>query len=404
MCEELRELFFKHVCQTSKEPIGLVVERSKGSFVYTSDGKAYLDFMSGIAVNNIGHTNDEVVKAIVEQANKFLHVMVYGEFVLEPQVKLAKRLSELLPDPLNVVYFTNSGTEANEGALKVAKKFTGRKKLIAFEGSFHGDTHGSLSVTGRDVYRKPFEPLLPNVVFLPFDDVSRLKEIDEETAAVITEPIQGEGGVRIPSERFMRTLRERCNEVGALLIFDEVQTGFGRTGKMFAMEHWGVVPDIVTLAKALGGGMPLGAFVGREEVMETLSKEPPLCHVTTFGGHPVCCAAGLASINVIVRMRLWERAREVGNYIIDRLRSLKRNSKCISDVRGLGLMIGVEFISGQVARTVVSEALKRCLILGWTLHSDKVVRITPPLTINEDEVEMGLHIIEEAIRECEASL
>jgi 4-aminobutyrate aminotransferase-like enzyme len=202
----------------------------------------------------------------------------------------------------------------------------------------------------------------------------------------------------------MRTLRERCNEVGALLIFDEVQTGFGRTGKMFAMEHWGVVPDIVTLAKALGGGMPLGAFVGREEVMETLSKEPPLCHVTTFGGHPVCCAAGLASINVIVRMRLWERAREVGNYIIDRLRSLKRNSKCISDVRGLGLMIGVEFISGQVARTVVSEALKRCLILGWTLHSDKVVRITPPLTINEDEVEMGLHIIEEAIRECEASL
>lgn len=397
--EELRQLFLRHVCQTSDEPIGLVVERASGSLVYTVDGEAYLDFMSGIAVCNIGHTHPKVVSAIIEQAQRYLHVMVYGEYVLEPQVMLAKRLSELLPEPLNVVYFTNSGTEANEGAIKVAKKFTRRRKLVAFEGSFHGDTHGSLSVTGRSVYREPFEPLLPNVVFLPFNDVDALREIDEQTAAVIVEPIQGEGGIRIPSERFMKELRSRCTQVGALLIFDEVQTGFGRTGKMFAMEHWDVVPDIVTLAKALGGGMPIGAFVGSADVMKTLSSEPPLSHVTTFGGHPVCCAAALASIDVIVGERLWERASTVGEYILSKLQSFKEQSNLISDVRGLGLLIGVEFVSADAARRFVSESFKRRLILGWTLHSNRVVRIAPPLNVSDDEVEMAMRIIEEALLE-----
>ncbi len=399
--EELRQLFFRHVCQTSKEPIGLVVKSAAGSFIYTVDGEAYLDFMSGIAVCNIGHTHPKVVSAIVEQAQKYLHVMVYGEYVLEPQVMLAKRLSELLPEPLNVVYFTNSGTEANEGAIKVAKKFTRRKKLIAFEGSFHGDTHGSLSVTGRWVYREPFEPLLPNVVFLPFNDIDALREIDEQTAAVIVEPIQGEGGIRIPSERFMKELRNRCTQVGALLIFDEVQTGFGRTGRMFAMEHFGVVPDIVTLAKALGGGMPVGAFVGSANVMETLSSEPPLSHVTTFGGHPVCCAAALASLDVIVGERLWERASTIGEYILSRLRTLKERSNLISDVRGLGLLIGIEFISADAARRFVSESLKRHLILGWTLHSDRVVRVAPPLNVGDEEVEMAMSTMEEALLQSE---
>lgn len=401
--DELKELFFKHVCQTSSEPIGLVVERAKGSFIYAIDGEAYLDFMSGVAVNNIGHTHPKVVSAIIEQAQKYLHVMVYGEYVLEPQVELAKRLSELLPEPLNVVYFTNSGTEANEGALKAAKKFTRKRKLVAFEGSFHGDTHGSLSVTGRNVYREPFEPLLPNVVFLPFNDIDALSQIDEQTAAVIVEPIQGEGGIRIPSEKFMKELRRRCDDVGALLIFDEVQTGFGRTGKMFAMEHWDIVPDIVTLAKALGGGMPIGAFVGRRDVMETLSKEPPLSHVTTFGGHPICCAAALASIDVIVTERLWERASSTGEYILNRLRRLKVSSSLISDVRGLGLLIGIELVSGEVARQFVSHSLKRHLILGWTLHTDRVVRIAPPLNVSDEEVEMAMRIIEESLRECEES-
>lgn len=399
--EELRQLFLRHVCQTSDEPIGLVVERARGSFVYTVDGEAYLDFMSGIAVCNIGHTHPKVVSAVIEQAQKYLHVMVYGEYVLEPQVMLAKRLSELLPEPLNVVYFTNSGTEANEGAIKVAKKFTRRRKLIAFEGSFHGDTHGSLSVTGRSVYREPFEPLLPDVVFLPFNDVDALREIDEKTAAVIVEPIQGEGGIRIPSERFVKELRNRCTQVGALLIFDEVQTGFGRTGKMFAMEHWDIVPDIVTLAKALGGGMPIGAFVGSADVMKTLSSEPPLSHVTTFGGHPVCCAAALASIDVIVGERLWERASAVGEYVLGRLRRLKEQSELISDVRGLGLLMGVEFVSADVAKKFVSESFKRHLILGWTLHSNRVVRIAPPLNVSDDEVEMAMRIIEEALQVLE---
>ncbi|MCS7254112.1 MAG: aspartate aminotransferase family protein [Armatimonadota bacterium] len=397
--EELRRLFLRHVCQTSSEPLGLVVERASGSFVYTVDGEAYLDFMSGIAVNNIGHTHPKVVSAIVEQAQKYLHVMVYGEYVLEPQVTLAKRLSELLPEPLDVVYFTNSGTEANEGALKVAKKFTRRSKLIAFDGSFHGDTHGSLSVTGRSVYREPFEPLLTNVTFLPFNDVDALGEIDEQTAAVIVEPIQGEGGIRIPSERFMRELRSRCDQVGALLIFDEVQTGFGRTGRMFALEHWGIVPDIITLAKALGGGMPIGAFVGRADVMGTLSQEPPLSHVTTFGGHPVCCAAALASLDVIIGERLWERANTVGEYIIGRLRKLKWGSNLILDVRGLGLLIGIEFAHEGAARRFVSQSLKRRLILGWTLHSERVVRVAPPLNVSDDEVEMAMDIMEKALRE-----
>ncbi|HID08185.1 MAG TPA: aspartate aminotransferase family protein, partial [Armatimonadetes bacterium] len=326
---ELRRYFHQYVCQTSDEPMGLVVERAEGARIYTVDGDSYLDFMAGIAVNNIGHTHPRVVQAIVEQARKYLHAMVYGEYVLKPQVELAMKLSKLLPDPLEVVYFTNSGTEANEGALKVAKKFTRRSKLIAFTGSFHGDTHGSLSVTGREVYRNPFQPLLPNVTFVPFNDIRALEAIDERTAAVITEPIQGEGGVRIPDDNFLPALRQRCDETGALLIFDEVQTALGRTGKLFAMEHWGVVPDIVTLAKALGGGMPLGAFVGRRDVMRALSHDPPLCHVTTFGGHPVCCAAALASLDVILDGCLWERSAKVGNRIMQHLRELAQSMPII---------------------------------------------------------------------------
>ncbi|MDC4204710.1 MAG: aspartate aminotransferase family protein [Candidatus Manganitrophus sp.] len=395
----LRRRFRRYVCQTSPHPIGLEIDHASGSYLYTTDGKAYLDFISGIGVANIGHTNRAVVKAIQTQAEKYLHVMVYGEYIQSPQVELAARLAQCLPKKLSQVYFTNSGTEANEGALKLAKKWTGRKRLISFEGSFHGDSHGACSVTGREIYRKPFEPLLPGVAFLPFNDLDALKQIDDSVAAVITEPIQGEGGMRIPDDRFLPALRARCTEVGALLIFDEVQTGFGRTGKLFAMEHSETVPDILTVAKSMGGGMPLGAFISSPEIMKSLSVDPPLSHVTTFGGHPVCCAAGLASLNFIIENDLPGRADGMGEKLRSALRKLGQEIETIRAVRGKGLMIGLELSNQKETARFVQRCLKAGLILGWTLHTNTVVRIAPPLTLSEKELREGLRIIEKALRQ-----
>ncbi|WDT74095.1 MAG: aspartate aminotransferase family protein [Candidatus Manganitrophus sp.] len=395
----LRRRFRRYVCQTSPHPIGLEIDHASGSYLYTTDGKAYLDFISGIGVANIGHTNRAVVKAIQTQAEKYLHVMVYGEYIQSPQVELAARLAQCLPKNLSQVYFTNSGTEANEGALKLAKKWTGRKRLISFEGSFHGDSHGACSVTGREIYRKPFEPLLPGVAFLPFNDLDALKQIDDSVAAVITEPIQGEGGMRIPDDRFLPALRARCTEVGALLIFDEVQTGFGRTGKLFAMEHSETVPDILTVAKSMGGGMPLGAFISSPEIMKSLSVDPPLSHVTTFGGHPVCCAAGLASLNFIIENDLPGRADRMGEKLRSALRKLGQEIETIRAVRGKGLMIGLELSNQKETARFVQRCLKAGLILGWTLHTNTVVRIAPPLTLSEKELREGLRIIEKALRQ-----
>lgn len=394
----LRRRFRRYVCQTSPHPIGLEIDHASGSYLYTTDGKAYLDFISGIGVANIGHTNRAVVKAIKTQAEKYLHVMVYGEYIQSPQVELATRLAQCLPKNLSQVYFTNSGTEANEGALKLAKKWTGRKRLISFEGSFHGDTHGACSVTGREIYRKPFEPLLPGVSFLPFNNLDALKQIDDSVAAVITEPIQGEGGMRIPDDRFLPALRARCTEVGALLIFDEVQTGFGRTGKLFAMEHSETVPDILTVAKSMGGGMPLGAFISSPKIMKSLSVDPPLSHVTTFGGHPVCCAAGLASLNFIIENDLPGRADRMGEKLRAALRKLGQEIETIRAIRGKGLMIGLELSNQKETARFVQRCLKAGLILGWTLHTNTVVRIAPPLTLSEKDLREGLRIIEKALR------
>ncbi|MFY9269131.1 MAG: aspartate aminotransferase family protein [Candidatus Manganitrophaceae bacterium] len=394
----LRRRFLRHLCQTSPNPIGLEIERASGSYIYTTDGKAYLDFISGIGVANIGHTDPAVVRAVTAQTKRYLHVMVYGEYLQAPQIDLATRLAQLLPKPLSQVYFTNSGTEANEGALKLAKKFSGRKRLVGFEGSFHGDTHGACSVTGREVYRKPFEPLLPEVSFLPFNDLKALRKINRSVAAVITEPIQGEGGIRIPDDRFLPALRARCSEVGALLIFDEVQTGFGRTGKLFAMEHWKVIPDILTVAKSMGGGMPLGAFVSSPKIMQTLSVDPPLSHVTTFGGHPVSCAAGLAALDLVVKKNLPERAGRIGEKIRTALRKMAEKSDAIRDVRGKGLMIGLELSDPERTARFIGRCRKAGLILGWTLHTETVVRIAPPLTLSEPEMQKGLAIIEKALR------
>ncbi len=389
--------FLKYICQTSLTPVGLEIDHASGSCLYTTDGKKYLDFLSGIGVANIGFTHPAVVRAVQRQVEQYLHVMVYGEYVLAPQVDLAEKLVSLLPGTVNQVYFTNSGTEANEGALKLAKKFTGRKRLVSFEGSFHGDTQGACSVTGREVYRRPFEPLLPGVTFLPFNDVGCLDEINESVAAVITEPIQGEGGVRIPNRNFLAALRERCDAVGALLIFDEVQTGFGRTGKLFAMEHWGVTPDIVTLAKGMGGGLPLGAFASCREVMSSLSSNPPLSHVTTFGGHPVSCAAGLSALNVILEENLVQKAEKDGALIRSRLREMAARTPGIRDVRGMGMMIGLELSQPAMAERLVKGVFDLGLILGWTLHTKTVIRIMPPLTTPKNEIMEGLEIIESVL-------
>jgi len=391
-----RQDFLEFICQTSPQPIGLEIDHAAGSYLYTKDGKRYLDFISGIGVANIGHAHPKVVAAVCAQAQKYLHVMVYGEYLLSPQIALAKKLVSLLPPPLNQVYFTNSGAEANEGALKLAKKYSGRRRLIAFEGSFHGDTHGACSVTGRDIYRRPFEPLLPEVSFLPFNKIEALDAIDAGVAAVITEAIQGEGGIRVPDDDFLPALRAQCDAVGALLIFDEVQTGFGRTGKHFAMEHWGVVPDLVTFAKGMGGGMPLGAFVGRRQLMTTLSTDPPLSHVTTFGGHPVSCAAALAGLDVLLDEGLAEQAEKKGAQIRQRLKRLAQKHKAIREIRGKGLMIGLELDSAESTQAFVRQVFDDGLILGWTLHSDRVIRIMPPLNLTENELEEGLQIIEKA--------
>ncbi|HEV8713903.1 MAG TPA: aspartate aminotransferase family protein [Candidatus Binatia bacterium] len=394
----LREDFFRFICQTSPEPLGIEVARAHGCVVVDTSGREYLDLLSGIGVASLGHTHPAVVQAIGAQAERYLHTMVYGEYLQEPQVRLARRLAEVTPGELSVTYFTNSGTEAVEGALKTARKYTGRSGFVSFVGGFHGDTFGSLSLGGNPVYRIPFEPLLPQVTFLPFNDFDALGQIDETVAAVLIEPIQGEGGVRIPDPEFLPRLRQRCSEVGALLIFDEVITGLGRTGRLFAGEHWDVTPDILVLAKALGGGMPLGAFVGTLAIMATLSRDPPLAHVTTFGGHPVCCAAGLASLEVILHQELPQHAQVKGDELLRKLQSLCGTGG-LSGVRGRGLLIGMDFVTPEATKNFVHNCFAAGLILGWTLHRDTVVRLAPPLIISSAEIDRAVSLMQAVLRQ-----
>ena len=392
----LRDDFLRYVSQTSPAPMGVEVAHSHGCVVTDTSGREYLDLLSGIGVTGIGHTHPAVVQAVQAQAERYLHAMVYGEYIQQPQVDLARRLAELTPGELSVTYFTNSGTEAVEGALKTARKYTGRSGFVSFVGSFHGDTFGSVSVGGNPVYRDPFEPLLPGTTFLPFNDRPALQAIDETVAAVIIEPIQGEGGVRIPDEDYLPALRQRCSEVGTLLIFDEVITGFGRTGRMFAGEHWQVTPDILVVAKALGGGMPLGAFISTPQIMATLSHDPALAHVTTFGGHPVCCAAGLAALDVLLQDRLVQRAQDRGKEFCRRLETLVETGRCTA-VRGRGLLIGLDFTSPQMTQRFVQDCFAQGLVLGWTLHADTVVRLAPPLVISSAEIERAVSIMRQVL-------
>jgi acetylornithine/succinyldiaminopimelate/putrescine aminotransferase len=378
--------FRRFVAQTSDDPIGIEVERASGARIWDVDGRVYLDLIAGIGVASVGHTHPDVVLAIEKQVRRHLHVMVYGEYVQETQVALARRLASVLPPPLSSVYFTSSGAEAIEGSLKLARKWTGRTGFVAFEGGYHGDTMGALSLMAIDTYRRPFEPVVPGARYLPWNDLAALDGIDDTVAAVVIEPVQGEGGVRIPGAELLPALRRRCDETGALLVFDEVITAFGRTGRLFGGEHWNAVPDILVMAKALGGGLPLGAFAARPDVMATLRRDPPLAHVTTFGGHPVSCAAGLAALEITLRDDLTGRSLRVGEWWRRRLRETM-TVPGLADIRGLGLLIGIEFDTPERTRAFVDGCRRRGLLLGWTLHRDTVVRLAPPLTIDEAELE-----------------
>jgi acetylornithine/N-succinyldiaminopimelate aminotransferase len=336
-----------------------------------------------------------VLAAIERQARRHLHVMVYGEYIIETQVKMAGRLAQLLPPGLDRVYLTNSGTEAVEGALKTARKHTGRSAFVAFDGAYHGDTIGALGLAGNDAFRSPFGPFPGPIRHLPYGDERALTQIDGQVAAVVIEPVQAEGGVRIPNRDFIRALRGRCTETGAILVFDEVLTGFGRTGRLFALEHFGVVPDMIVLAKALGGGLPLGAFCANETLIGTLSRNPPLGHITTFGGHPLSCAAGLAALDHIVEHRLWERTETSGELLRNRLKRFI--GRVVSDVRGIGFLIGIEFNEAAKAHEFVAETIARGVIVNWTLNADRVVRIAPPLTISDEDLDLGFAAMDEAL-------
>jgi len=385
--------FYRHVAQTSNSPAGLEIERAEGCYIYTTDGKQYTDLISGIAVSSLGHCHPVVVNAVKEQVDKHMHVMVYGEFIQKPQSELAGLLCSHLPDSLDRVYFVNSGTEAVEGALKLAKKSTGRHKLISFRNSYHGDTHGSLSVTGRDIYRNPFKPLLEDVHFFEFNSTECLDAIDEKTAALILEPIQGEGGIIPADKNWLKEVRNKCTEKGVKLIFDEIQTGFFRTGTLFAFEYYGVVPDILCLAKAMGGGMPIGAFVSSSDTFEAFKFDPPLNHVTTFGGHPVSCAAAHAALNVLVNDDFASKTYQIAKMACEMLKG-----DGITEVRGRGAMLGLQLESAELASKVVEYCLERGVVAGWTLHSDSLIRIAPPLIIEPELLESSFGIILNGIK------
>jgi len=387
-----RDAFYRHIAQTSDFPIGLDISHASGPYLHTTDGRQYIDFISGIAVSSLGHAHPEVVEAVQVQAAAHMHVMVYGEFIQKPQSRFAALLAAQLPASLQRIYFTNSGTEANEGALKLAKKATSRQRMVAFKNSYHGDSHGSLSVTGRDVYRDPFLPLLPDVHFGEFNSDEALDLITDQTACVILEPIQGEGGIVVGKADWLRAVRKKCTETGAILIFDEIQSGFGRTGKLFAFMHDGIVPDILTMAKAMGGGMPLGGFAASDELFAAFRDNPPLNHVTTFGGHPVSCAAAHASLNVLLRDGWMKRAAHIEKRVKQELKG-----EGVVDVRGRGAMLGLQLHSYEQTKAVVESCFEQGILLGWTLHSNTLIRLAPPLIITDDVLDTVLNVLGEAV-------
>ena len=378
----LRKQFLAHVGQTSPSPMLIEVERAEGTFFYTPEGRRYYDLVAGVSVSNVGHANPAVVRAVQEQAARYMHVMVYGELVERPQVRYAAKVASLLPQPIDSLYFVNSGAEAVEGALKLAKRFTGRTELIGMRRAYHGSTHGAMSMMGTpegEQWKAAFRPLLPDVQSIEFNDFAALERITRRTACVLAEPVQGEAGVRPPAAGYLEALRRRCDEVGALLIFDEIQTGMGRTGALFAMQRYGVTPDIVCLAKAFGGGMPLGAFAAPKRIMDALQTAPVLGHITTFGGHPVCCAAGLAALDYLLEHDVVAQVERKGALYEE----LLRDHPAVREIRRSGLLLAVELGDSARLYRMMELFAEAGIMSDWFLYCDTAFRISPPLTISE---------------------
>ncbi|MBP3497069.1 MAG: aspartate aminotransferase family protein [Alistipes sp.] len=388
----LRRQFLTHVAQTSPAPQLIEVARAEGVYFYTPEGKEYFDLISGVSVSNVGHANSAVVEAVCRQARDYMHIMVYGEMVERPQVEYATLIASLLPEPLNSVYFLNSGAEAVEGALKLAKRYTARTEMISMRRAYHGSTHGAMSMMGfpeGEEWKNAFRPLLPDCKAIEYNNLDDLQQITERTACVLCEPVQGEAGVRLPKDGYLAALRRRCTEVGALLIFDEIQTGMGRSGEMFAMTKYGVTPDIVCLAKAFGGGMPLGAFVSSNEIMNTLQSNPVLGHITTFGGHPVCCAAGLAATRYLIDNKVVEDVERKGALF----ESLLSDHPNVVEIRRNGLLLAVELGSSERLYKIMDMFIERGILSDWFLYCDTAFRISPPLVITDAEIYKCVEII-----------
>jgi acetylornithine/succinyldiaminopimelate/putrescine aminotransferase len=387
-----RQLFLLNTAQTSPSPRLLEIERAEGMYLYDYKGKSYMDLVSGFAVSNTGHRHPKVIQAIKDQADKYLHLTVYGEYIQSPQIKFASKLASILPSTLSSIYFVNSGAEATEGAMKLAKRYTGRAEIIACKNSYHGSTQGALSVMGNEEYKQAYRPLLPGIRFIEFNSLIDLASINTDTAAVIMETIQGEAGVIVPDVNYMQSLRKRCDETGTLLILDEIQSGFGRTGKLFAFEHYDIKPDILLLAKGMGGGMPIGAFVSSNEIMSVLKENPILGHITTFGGHPVSCAAGLANLEVILEEKLFEDVARKESLFKKHLQHPE-----IKEIRGKGLMLSIQLTSFEQVEKISRKCVENGIIIDWFLHCDTAMRIAPPLIITDNEIIKACETIIEAI-------
>jgi len=386
-----RELFLRHIGQTSSAPLALEIVKADCATLYDAAGKEYIDLIGGISVANIGHRHPKVIEAIQKQLDAYLHIMVYGEFVEAPQVQYAKLLTEYLPSALNAVYFTNSGAEAVEGAMKLAKRVTNRTQIIAFNHSYHGSTQGALSIIGDEYWRNAFRPLLPDVLHLEYNSFASINEITAQTACVITETVQAEAGILAPTKEWMLALRKKCTETGTLLILDEIQAGFGRTGKLWGFEHFDIVPDVLLLGKALGGGMPLGAFIADKKLMDAFTDNPVLGHITTFGGHPVCCAAGMAGMKALLEegwIATVKGKEELFTSLLD-------NPK-IKAVRSFGLWMAVEFDSFETNKQIIDKCIAAGVLTDWFLFASDCLRISPPLIISEEQIKKACEVIVKA--------
>ena len=386
--------FFKYQAQTTQFAAGFEVEKAEGSYIYGKDGRKYLDFVAGVSANTLGHSHPKIVEAIKTQAEKYLHVMVYGEYAQEMPVKLCHLLAEATPDPLEVTYLVNSGAEAIDGSLKLAKRYTGREEIVSFKNSYHGNTHGALSVSGNEYHKREFRPLLPMVSFIEFNKEEDLERITEKTACVILETIQGAAGFLVPENDYLKKLKARCEEVGTLLILDEIQPGFGRTGKLFAFEHYGIVPDILVMGKGMGGGVPVGAFMSSRKIMESLSHSPKLGHITTFGGNPLIAASSYATLKEVLESGLMNEVEEKEKLF----RELLVHPK-IKNINGRGLMLAVNLGTPEYTLDVAKRCMEKGLVVFWQLYRNEYLRISPPLTLSLDEIREGCGIILEVLNE-----